>query len=329
MTQARSEVVTATEVSTYHCMSRCVRRAYLCGNDSYSKKSFEHRKLWVRERLALLLTIFAVDAVSYAVMINHLHTLLTIRPDVAKEWTAEEVARRWRLLFPICRKDGKAPDSERDIQEIVKSPILVELYRERLCSVSWFNRCLNENIARRANIEDNCTGRFWEGRFKCQRIEDVSALITCAAYVDLNPIRARAAETIEASDHTSGQDRVHQLTHERPNHAKSWAEVPLLSIEEATQNQITTTEYLEVVDQTGRHLREGKGNIPAEIAPILERLGIKPDGWMMTKPSLGKRFKRIIGSAEAIQKAVSKTGKSFRGIAAARMTFMDPVVTAK
>ena len=259
---------------------------------------------------------------------NHLHTLLTIRPDVAKSWTPHEVARRWRLLFPRFQKDVQQADAERDIEEIAASPMLVELYRERLCSISWFHRCLNEYIARLANQEDGCTGRFWEGRFKCQRVKDAAGIVACSAYIDLNPIRAKQAESIESSDHTSAQDRIHELTQELPDKAKQWAEVPLITIEEATQDKITTTEYLEIVDQTGRHHREGKGSIPDTVAPILKRLGIRPEGWMLNEPTLGARFKRMIGTVEQLRSAAQARGKQFRGIMAARMTFEENVGTA-
>jgi REP element-mobilizing transposase RayT len=152
----------------------------------------------------MLVGHFAVEVLAYAVMSNHSHFVLWVRPSVAVGWSPEEVARRWLSVF------GKRVDGprEQDIVQAVANAERIELWRGRLGDVSWFMRCLNEWLARKANAEDECTGRFWEGRFRCQLLEDEGALLACMAYVDLNPVRARMATSLEESRLTSVHDRI-------------------------------------------------------------------------------------------------------------------------
>ena len=80
---ARKEIVDDSVVGVYHCVSRCVRRAFLCGIDAYSGRNFDHRNGWIRDHLEELAAIFAVDVLGFSVMSNHIHLLLRTRPDVA------------------------------------------------------------------------------------------------------------------------------------------------------------------------------------------------------------------------------------------------------
>jgi len=77
-----------------------------------------------------------------------------------------------------------------------------------LPGLSWWLRLLCQTIAMRAHREDGETGKFWQSRCRAVRLMDEESLLGCAAYVDLNPIRAARAETLEASDHTSAQRRI-------------------------------------------------------------------------------------------------------------------------
>ena len=209
----RHEIVADDEVGVYHCISRCVRRAFLCGDDPYSGKNHDHRKQWIRLRLQELAAVFSIDVCGYAVMSNHLHLVLRVRPDLAQEWTEEEVALRWRLLYaPRDEATGrKAEPGPHDLNMITSAPERVAELRHRLASLSWFMRCLNEPIARAANREDDCTGRFWEGRFRSVALLDEAAVLACSVYVDLNPVRAGVAGTPEESEFTSVFDRIQSL----------------------------------------------------------------------------------------------------------------------
>jgi putative transposase len=100
MTQARKVVVVADEVGVYHCISRCVRRAFLCGEDVYSGQHYEHRRAWVCDRVQCLSALFGIEVFAYSVMSNHLHLVLRNRPDRVSQWSDREVAERWCRVCP-------------------------------------------------------------------------------------------------------------------------------------------------------------------------------------------------------------------------------------
>jgi hypothetical protein len=97
---ARSHIMPPDEVSVYHCKARCVRRAFLRSVDPLTNHDCDYRKEWIRERLELLASVFAIDICGYAVMSNHLHIVLRARPDLVRDWSDEEVALRWTRLCP-------------------------------------------------------------------------------------------------------------------------------------------------------------------------------------------------------------------------------------
>lgn len=214
MTKARAALVSVSDTPWYHVVSRCVRRAFLCGDDPHSGQCFEHRREWIVERAKQLAGVFAIDLAAYAVMSNHYHLVVRIDVERARTWSREEVLRRWTQLFegPLAvQRMLAAHEEEADAatQDLVSD--LAEKYRGRLSDLSWFMRVLNESIARKANAEDGVTGRFWEGRFKSQALLDEQAVLSAMVYVDLNPIRAKMAETLEESRHTSVEERIAEL----------------------------------------------------------------------------------------------------------------------
>ncbi len=184
MATPRRNLISISNTSYYHCISRCVRRAYLCGKDPLTGRSYEHRRDWVEKKLLQLGRIFCIDICAYAVMSNHTHLVLHIDIAKAKRLNNKAILIRWHKLFKSTFLCQRFLNGELLTQaELATVNTRVNLYRERLSSISWFMRVLNEGIARKANQEDECKGRFWEGRFKSQALLDEAALAACLAYV--------------------------------------------------------------------------------------------------------------------------------------------------
>lgn len=207
MTYPRNKIINLKQTQYYHCVSRCVRRAYLCGKDRLTGRNYEHRRGWVEKRLLLLANVFTVDVYAYAVMHNHTHLVLYVNQAQNSVLNDEEILKRWSRiakLDPICKDYLNA--TLRDQMSENESDYAVNrarIIRSRLGSISWFMRFLNQHIARRANKEDDCTGRFWEGRFKSQALLTQEAILACMSYVDLNPVRAGICQVPETAEHTS------------------------------------------------------------------------------------------------------------------------------
>jgi hypothetical protein len=206
---ARVEVFAADEIAIVHVMNRTVRRCFLFGEDSVSGKNYDHRKVWIDAQLIHQARYFGIDLLCQAIMSNHFHLVLRSRPDIVKEWSDAEVARRWLMLCPERRDEKRRPlePTEFEINSIVNKKDKLATVRSRLSDVSWWMRLLSQNIAQRANKEDGEVGKFFQARYRAVRLLDETAILACAAYVDLNPIRAALATTIEESDFTSAQKR--------------------------------------------------------------------------------------------------------------------------
>jgi REP element-mobilizing transposase RayT len=314
MTRPRSALVSVDDTPYYHVVSRCVRRTFLCGVDHATGRSFEHRRQWIEDRIRLLSSIFAIDIYAYAVMSNHVHIVLKLRPDEVNSWSDRDVAERWTCLFKgpalLRRYLEKKPFNSSEKTELAG---LNNTYRERLGSLSWFMKCLNEPIAREANVEDECTGHFWEARFKSQALLSEEALLSCMAYVDLNPVRAGMAKTPEESTHTSIKARLsspktlEQVISKQPSNSNLYRSPPKLKpLAEFNGNDLSAKvhgilfdpkDYLQLIDATGRMLLNDKrGTTPIHMPPILQRLRLSHANWLQQctefEALYHKRFRR-------------------------------------
>ena len=321
MPTARADQIDLSITPYYHCMVRCVRRAYLCGKDAYSGQNFEHRRGWVRERVRELVGLFAIDVCAYAVLSNHLHVVLHVDQERAASWSDAEVVRRYCSLHPTAKGDYDSLPSEK--QRVQRR----QTWRARLYDVSWMMRTLNESIARRANKEDDVSGRFWEGRFKCQALLDEQGLLTCMTYVDLNPVRAGIADTLDASDYTSIQERLRHRSRQRKNRQKQTGPDTLAPFagqgpaRHATmQLPATLRAYVELVDWTGRLIAGGKrGRIVGPPPKLLLENEVSVERWLsaLAEQRIGSVV--FLGTLKSVESLARRRGKTWvKGIGLAR-----------
>jgi REP element-mobilizing transposase RayT len=306
MTIARRHILEAHADGLFHCTSRCVRRAYLCGYDRLTGKSYSHRRRWIEERIELLAVNFSVSVHGYAIMENHFHIVLNVDHARLAQWSDVEVARRWLSVYRGgARTDA---DLEKRIVVLARQPDRVAEIRSRLASLSWFMRALKEYIARRANREDLCTGHFWEGRFKSQAIVDDLGALATLVYVDLNPVRAGMARTIEQCELTSAWTRIDRLTRE-PS-ALTSAVLPVAGLDTRSPVQLRLGEYLELLRRTcvqllARSARGSSAHRSDEHTAPLEY----PERWADQIAQLGQRSRRAIGESLAIADLATRLGQ--------------------
>jgi len=245
--------------------------------------------------MAKLSSIFAIELLAYAVMSNHYHVVLRVSEPQAMRWTDDEVIARWGKIFRL-------PDKAQRRQNVTQ-------WRERLCNISWFMRSINEPLARWANREDDCVGRFWQGRFKSQALLDDLSLLKCMTYVDLNPIRAGTALTLRESAHTSIRARITG----RDRHLVPFSDSRSPAAERLL---INSREYYALLAWTGRAIRRDKRGFivdpPAEIVGLLA--GDRQ--WAREIKYFGKWYFRAVGDPAALERYRKHLGvKWLKGVA--------------
>lgn len=332
MTVARSKLVDVHVTPWYHVISKTVRGAKLLGQGQ------QDRKQWIEDRLEELSRVFAIEVAGFAVLDNHLHVLVRLSPERVSAWSDEEVVKRWANLFPP-RGAGRTPleISQSWLDEAAQDTSFVTKARQRLADLGWFMKCLKEPLARRANREDDCTGAFWQGRYKSIAILDDEALLATCAYIDLNPVAAGIAQTPESSPHTSIRSRVqhcrdqgrlddlqaardgsvaagrataglddsHWLCPMGDERGRGGARVGVLE-------GLSLGTYLQLVDWTSRLVRKGKARVGSEVASIFNRLGTNAEIWQSTMERLLSR-PRQLGVAFAFKRERLMEAAEIRG----------------
>ena len=318
----RKYLVDSESPGFYHCISRCVRRAYLCGHDPASGRNCDHRKAWLEKRMLELSDIFSVSLYAYAIMGNHYHLVLKIDPKKPFSWSDEKVAEHWLLAYP-GKFDRPEYAQQRELKKkaIMADEKKLKKYRTRLGSLSWFMSRLNEPLAKQSNLEDCVKGRFWESRFQSIPLLDETAVLACMAYVDLNPIRAGIVKELEQSLYTSINKRLDSLSHAVDIHHRKLR--PVNQCNDESFYSFVLSDYLALVEWTGRAIvHPDKCAIPPHITSIFDRLNLQQNHWLYQIQRLNHGQPTMMGSIEKLKHKATEMKKAWlKGMSQARMLY--------
>ena len=307
----RSVQVDLSLTTKFHCCTRAVRKAFILDSHPIDNPDKIDRRKWIEERILFLTTVFSIDVCAYAVMSNHYHVILDVNKAHSDEWTPLEVIARWHKIYKgteLSRAYAKGKQLNAIESELILE--FVEICRKKLHDISWFMRNINEPLARIANKEDNCKGRFWESRFKSQALLDEQALLTCMAYVDLNPIRANMSDSIKKSEFTSIKQRYEKAKQasciNHINQQPKYLSKLTGNYSKSKHNDISikVTSYIELVEWTSKQLQGNKASINKSTPSVLLELNINPEEFLHSAQYYGSQFHRMVGSLKSLLSAI-------------------------
>ena len=308
----------AGSMGTFHVVSRCVRREFLLERDG--------RRERLAQGLARWLPHVGLDLHAYAIMSNHVHLVLRLRPDRVAGWDAVTVARHALAVMPArTGLDRSAlPVSPEVVARHASQEGWVAQQRERLSTPSWLMRLMKQEIALHANRREGCSGHFWESRYHSTALLDLSAVIACMIYVDLNPVRAGLVTAPEQAELCSARHRAAQAGGRSCDATAAdaalgallvpiSASAPVCPLGGAAQPcELDARSYLVALDASGRQVAAGKrGSIPAELAGILDRLGFTAEAWLGAMARGGAMLGTALGAPAIRHTFAARTGMSW------------------
>ena len=341
----RKDVVNRMQVGVYHVTTRCVRQAFLLGTDYQIGSSNHERKSWIEQWFQSLTDVMLIELCAYAVMDNHTHSILRNRPDLLEEMDDREVAIRLARLYPgyQCLQGLPVePDPER-VHELLDNPEELKRRKIQLVDISIFMARWEEAVARRANKEEDRTGRFWEGRFYCQKLLDSAAILAATVYVELNPLRANIVELPEYSQFTSLVNRIKLSTARAGRTPEELVEraSPRLEYEAGSSGDgptavsnvmdcdgflpIDNQRYLRVLEFVSRRKANGKTcEMLHSVPDLLTRLGVRPEKWRQTATTFEKAYRKFAGSPALLSEVADNLEqRCIHGISTAQRVYLS------
>lgn len=330
MRKKRTVVANPNFPATFHITNRCIRQNYLMDDGKPVKGNARKRRQVVINRAKALAAAFAIDILRISIMTNHVHLQIRNRPDLVKLMSDEEVARRYLKIYPgYCQATVDAtnkeptPPTEDDIQKLAQDKKRLREIRSILSSVSRFMQAFNFYISRYFNLVDGTTGAFWESRYKLKLLLDDLAILLCAFYIDLNPIRANVALTLEKSEYTSAYYQICAASllanaddippETLPNAflcpvtiSPNEADKMTSSVSTRASNfgftEMTSEEYLIVLDLMGRIIsKKHVGSIPTDLPPIFIRLNLNWESVSQLVQAYEELFCFFVGNKESLR----------------------------
>ena len=316
MTRPRRDIIPENKPGTYHIITRCVRRERLLDRGE--------RKVWLCRGLAGWLSHMGIDLLGYAIMGNHVHLVIRLRPDVVKSWTNHDVARHALAVLPVRSGPGLEPltVTAAVVERYAGNARWLALQRERLSSPSWLLRLVKQGVSRRANGEDGCTGHFWEKRFTSVALLDRAATLACMVYVDLNPLRAGLVRDPIESQFTSIRHRAARVGNRTRCDQDAEDEMlgrRLVAIPQCApvdswsgvlpEWDITEQQYVALVQETARMTGRSNRAALAMALPLARRVGIEPAAWIESMSRGGAMSGSVVGAPEARKRWCESTGQ--------------------
>lgn len=318
MTKPRHILMPAGSMGTFHVVSRCVCREFLLERDG--------RRERLAQGLARWLPHVGLDLHAYAIMSNHVHLVLRLRPDRVAGWDDETVTRHALAVMPArTGLDRSAvPVSPEVVARYANHADWVAQQRERLSTPSWLMRLMKQEIALQANRREGCSGHFWESRYHSTALLDLPAVIACMIYVDLNPLRAGLVTVPEQAEWCSARHRAARVAGLMSDAAAADAALgallaplgdsaPVCPLTGVMQTcDLDDRAYLSALDASGRRIAADKrGVIPDHVVGILERLGFTTEAWLGAMSRGGAMLGTALGAPALRHTFAARAGMSW------------------